>query len=249
MKNMKNPPTVSLFATCLVDTLYPQVGHAVTTVLRKLGITPDCPPDQTCCGQPAFNAGYRKEARRVARHFIEVFENSPAIVSPSGSCVHMVRHHYPILFRDDPPWQARAAHIASKTFEFTEFLVNKINITDLGTHFNGTVTYHDACHMNRGLGITQAPRQLIGMIRGITLKEMTPSDKCCGFGGLFSVKYPEISDALARDKAERIVATGADAVVSSDMGCLMNIEGILHEMNPSIQCLHIAELLAGECLP
>ena len=246
---MNHIPTVSLFATCLVDTLYPRVGRSVTAVLHKLGISVDCPPDQTCCGQPAFNAGYRKEARQVARHFIEVFEDSPAIVSPSGSCVHMVRHQYPILFRDDAKWQARAVHIASRTFEFTEFLMNQPNLTDLDPHFKGTITYHDACHMNRGLGITRVPRQLIRMVKGITFKEMTPSDKCCGFGGLFSVKYPEISDALARDKARRIVATGADAVVSSDMGCLMNIEGILHEMNPSIQCLHIAELLAGECLP
>lgn len=244
---MNFPDTVSLFATCLVDTLYPDTGNAVITVLEKCGISPECPPDQTCCGQPAFNAGYQKEARRVARHFIEVFENSPVIVSPSGSCVHMVRHHYPNLFKNEPSWQARATRIAKKTFEFTEFLVNRLNITDIGACFNGTITYHDACHMNRGLGITDPPRQLIRNIRGLTFKEMNPSDKCCGFGGLFSVKYPEISQSLARDKAMRIIATGADAVVSSDMGCLMNIEGILHEMNPSIRCLHIAQLLAGQC--
>ncbi|WP_459914644.1 (Fe-S)-binding protein [Desulfocicer niacini] len=244
---MNYPFTVSLFATCLVDTTYPGAGHAVTAILNKCGINIDCPPDQTCCGQPAFNAGYQKEARRVARHFIEVFENSKAIVSPSGSCVHMVRHHYPILFKDDSSWHARAIQVAAKTFEFTEFLVNRLNITDVGARFNGTITYHDACHMHRGLGITEAPRQLIQNIKGLTFKEMTPSDKCCGFGGLFSVKYPEISQSLARDKAMRIVETGADAVVSSDVGCLMNIEGILHEMNPSIRCLHIAQLLAGDC--
>lgn len=244
MKKTKQP--VSLFVTCLVDGISPGVGEAVVTVFERLGISVSCPPEQTCCGQPAFNSGYRTEARRAARRFIEVFEEADVIVGPSGSCVHMVKHHYPLLFDGDERWQARAKRVAEKTFEFTQYLVDVLGVTDLGAAFSGKVTYHDSCHLLRGLGIGSQPRKLIENVRGATFVEMAASDRCCGFGGAFSVKYPEISSAMTEEKVHNILASGADAVVGCDASCLMNIGGMLSRMGSSVRCLHIAELLAGD---
>lgn len=241
--------SVTLFVQCLVDTLRPEVGDAMVHVLERLGVSMDYPDNQTCCGQPAFNSGYRREATKAARRFIDIFENSEAIVCPSGSCVHMVRHHYPELFKDEPGMLVRARMVAEKTFEFTEYLVDVLGVTDpgkqLGSRFDGTVTYHDSCHLSRGLGIRTQPRTLLENTPGLTLVEMAESDRCCGFGGTFSIKYPEISTAMADDKVGTILATGADAVAGCDVSCLMNIAGRLSRMRSRVRALHIAEILAN----
>jgi L-lactate dehydrogenase complex protein LldE len=236
--------TVTLFIQCLVDSIYPEVGEAMVTVFQKLDITLECPVDQTCCGQPAFNAGYRSEARTAARRFIKIFENAETIVCPSGSCVHMVRHHYPELFKNQPEWLARAQSVTKKTFEFSEYLVDHLGVEDLGAVYNGRITYHDSCHPLRGLGIQKQPRKLISKVKNAEFIEMKNSDICCGFGGAFSVKYPEISAAILEDKVKNIIDSDADVVVGVDMSCLMNIQGLLSRKNSGIKIMHIAQLLA-----
>lgn len=235
---------VTLFVQCLVDAMAPGAAEAMVGLFDRLGIDTSFPEDQTCCGQPAFNAGYRTAAKKAARHFINVFENAECIVCPSGSCTAMVRHHYPELFAGDPQWLARAEAVAKKIFELTEFLVDVLKVTDVGAVYRGRVTYHDSCHLLRTLGIGRQPRQLLARVRGLTFVEMAPPDRCCGFGGTFAVKYPDISTALVADKAARILETGADTVVGCDMGCLLNIEGYLTRMGHPVQVKHIAELLA-----
>lgn len=237
--------TVSLFIQCLVDTMFPQVGEAMITVFDRLGIPLAYPGGQTCCGQPAYNSGYRREAAAAARHFIEIFEDAEIVVCPSGSCVHMVRHRYPELFPDDPAMAERARAVAAKTFEFTQYLVDVLGVTDTESHFTGSVTYHDSCHLSRGLGIAAQPRILLEKIRGLRLIEMRDSDTCCGFGGTFSINYPEISTAMVDEKIANILATGADAVVGCDISCLMNIQGRLSRREKKVEVLHIAEVLAG----
>lgn len=234
-----------LFIQCLVDAFRPEAGEAMVAVLERLGVGLDYPAEQTCCGQPAFNSGFRRDAAKAAKHFIAVFEPAPAIVCPSGSCVNMVRRHYAELFAHEPTWLARARAVAAKTYEFTEYLVDVLGVTDVGAQFDGTVTYHDSCHLARGLGIRRQPRVLLENVRGLTLAEMADSDTCCGFGGAFSVKYPELSEAVLEDKVANIVATGARAVVGCDLGCLMNIHGMLHRRGHAVEVLHIAEVLAG----
>lgn len=238
-------PTVSLFIQCLVDTIYPRVGWAMAEVLERVGCRLSCPTDHTCCGQPAFNAGYRHEARRAARRFIRIFEDAETIVCPSGSCVAMVRHHYPLLFEKEDRWYRRAQSVARRTFEFSEFLVDRLGITDTAAVYEGRVTYHDSCHLARTLGIRAQPRELIRRVAGAQLVEMTAPDRCCGFGGTFSLHYPAISTAMVDEKVQNILATGADAVVGCDMGCLMNIQGRLDRIGSSVTTMHIAELLAG----
>jgi L-lactate dehydrogenase complex protein LldE len=214
-------------------------------VFRQLGIALTCPTAQTCCGQPAFNSGYRRQARIAAKHFIEVFEDSERIVCPSGSCVNMVRYHYAELFQNNPLWLRRAQDLAGRTYEFSEYLVDVLGIEDLGIRFDGRVTYHDSCHLMRGIGVKDQPRKLLHHVSGIDFVEMHNSDYCCGFGGAFSVKFPEISDAIVTDKVKNIIDTGADAVVGCDMGCLMNIQGKLSRMGSDIKVMHLAQILAG----
>ena len=235
----------TLFIQCLVDVMYPEVGVAMLKIFDKLGIPVDCPTDQTCCGQPAFNAGYRQQAKVAARRFIEIFESKEVIVCPSGSCVAMVRHHYPQLFDGDSPWQRRAEAVAAKTYELSQYLVDVLGIDELGARFSGKLTYHDSCHALRTLGIRQQPRQLIAKVAGAELVEMNESERCCGFGGSFAVKYPDISTAMVTDKVDQIIATGADAVVGIDISCLMNIQGLLSRRKSSVKSVHIAELLVG----
>ncbi len=235
---------VTLFVQCLVDGIYPEVAESVVRVFERLGLDVECPVDQTCCGQPAYNAGYHKEAAVAAKRFIEIFETASVIVCPSGSCVDMVRHHYPALFADDPAWLTRARAVSDRIFEFSEYLVDVLDVTDLGSKFQGRVTYHDSCHLSRRLGVARQPRALIEGVAGAELVEMAESNRCCGFGGTFSVKYPEISGAILSDKVERILDTNADAVVGCDMSCLMNIGGMLSRRNSGIKALHIAQLLA-----
>jgi len=235
--------TVTLFVQCLVDTLYPEVGEAMVRVLRRLGLSISCPTDQTCCGQPAFNSGYRQQARSAAKHFIEVFADAEIIVCPSGSCVNMVRHHYEELFADDSQWLPRAQDLAGRTYEFSEYLVDVLGVDELGARFEGRVTYHDSCHLLRGIGVSEQPRRLLHRVSGADFIEMRDSDYCCGFGGTFAVKYPDISNAMVTDKVKNIMDTGADVVVGCDMGCLMNIQGKLSRLGSPIKVMHIAQIL------
>jgi L-lactate dehydrogenase complex protein LldE len=237
---------VSLFVTCLVDQFWPSIGTCAVDVLRKAGCEVDFDPRQTCCGQPAFNTGYRSEARDLAQRFIEVFEEtkSDAIVSPSGSCSAMI-HHYEELFGQDDPWLERAKAVANRTHEFASFLVNVLGIEDVGARFNGRLTWHDACHALRDLGIREEPRALIRNVRGAELVEMANSDACCGFGGTFSVKYPEISVAILDEKIAAIERADVGAVVSLDASCLMQISGRLSRIGSSVRAMHLAELLAS----
>ena len=242
---MLSTKNVTLFVQCLVDGLYPEVGEAMVTIFNKLGIPLNCPLDQTCCGQPAFNAGYRRAGRVAAKRFIEIFEDSEAIVCPSGSCVDMVKNHYPELFEDDVKWFERAVKVGQRTFELSQYIVDILKIEDVGACYNGKVTYHDSCHLLRGLGISEQPRRLIRNIKKAELVEMKDSDRCCGFGGTFSVKYPVISTAMVDDKVHNIIASGADTVTGCAVSCLMNIQGRLSRMGSSVKTLHIAQLLAG----
>lgn len=235
---------VTLFIQCLVDAVLPHVAEAMVFILQQLGISLDCPADQTCCGQPAFNAGYRREARLAAQHFLDIFDNAEIIVSPSGSCVHMVRHHYPDLFRDDPVRRRRAEAIASRTYEFTQFLVDVLHVEDLGARFDGRVTYHDPCHLLRGLGVREQPRRLLRHVAGTEFVEMKNADYCCGFGGAFSMKYPDISGSLVKDKVDHILDSGARVVVTCDAGCLLNIAGAIHRRRIPVKAMHMAEFLA-----
>jgi L-lactate dehydrogenase complex protein LldE len=239
------PHRAALFVPCLIDAMYPQVAQAMVRVLERLGVQLEYPAGQTCCGQPAYNTGYWLAARSAARHFIEVFEAAECIVSPSGSCVHMVRHHYLRLFCDQPRWLARAKTLAARTFEFSEYLVDVLGVCDIDAAYHGSVTYHDSCHLRYGLNIMEQPRRLIRQVRHLQLIEMAQSDRCCGFGGTFAVKYPDISTAMVDDKIGFILESGAGAVVGCDMGCLMNIEGRLHRLGRDLPVLHIAQLLDG----
>jgi len=237
--------TVTLFIQCLVDGIYPEVGAAMVVIFRKLGVNLTCPTQQTCCGQPAFNSGYHGEARVAAKRFIKIFETAEVIVCPSGSCVTMVRHHYPQLFSNDAAWLQRAQDVAAKTFELTEYLVGSLGVDDLGAHYNGVITYHDSCHLLHNLRVKEQPRRLLRKISGTEFVEMHDSDRCCGFGGSFSFKYGDISTAMAEDKVNNIIASGADTLVGCDMGCLMNIQGMLSRKGSSIRAIHIAQLLAS----
>ena len=245
MLNMQPIKNITLFVQCLVDGLYPEVGVAMMDVFGRLGISVDCPADQTCCGQPAFNAGHRKAAGVAAKRFIEIFENADWIVCPSGSCVHMVKNHYPELFRDNPAWHQRAREVGEKTFELSQFLVDILGVVDMGAAYHGKITYHDSCHLLRGLGVEAQPRKLIQHLKGAEFVEMKDSDRCCGFGGTFSVKYPDISTAMVDEKIRNIIESGADTVTGCDISCLMNIQGRLSRMGSSIKTFHIAQLLAG----
>jgi len=242
---MISTKNVTLFVQCLVDGIYPEVGEAMVAIFNKLGISVNCPLDQTCCGQPAFNAGYRKAAKVAAKRFIEIFEDSESIVCPSGSCVSMVKNHYRELFEDDLKWFERAVEVGQKTFELSQYIVDILKIEDVGASYNGKVTYHDSCHLLRELGISEQPRRLIRNIKRAQLIEMKDSDRCCGFGGTFSVKYPVISTAMVDDKVDNIIASGADTVTGCDVSCLMNIQGRLSRIGSSVKTLHIAQLLAS----
>jgi L-lactate dehydrogenase complex protein LldE len=237
---------VSLFITCLVDQLWPSVGASTVEVLRRAGCEVVFDERQTCCGQPAYNTGYRTEARRLARRFIEIFEETraDAIVSPSGSCTAMTQHFH-TLFADDEPWRQRAELIAERTYEFGAFLVNVLRVEDVGASFRGRVTWHDACHGLRDLNVREEPRRLLRNVRGAEFVELANADSCCGFGGTFSVKYPEISVAILDNKIEAIEQAGVRAVVSGDASCLMQISGRLTRKGSPVRTMHLAELLAS----
>jgi L-lactate dehydrogenase complex protein LldE len=220
----------------------PQAGQAVVKLLRRLGHTIDFPRDQTCCGQPMFNSGYKDLAREQAKHTIKVFAGDCPVVVPSGSCAAMVKHEYPALFDDAPEWKAKAEDLARRTHEFSQFLVHELGVTDVGAKFDGKVTFHFACHL-RMLNYQQSVEKLIEKVQGATYLPLHREDQCCGFGGSFAVRYPEISGAMVEDKMQCILRAEADVVVSTDAGCLMNIGGRLHREGKPVEVLHIAELL------
>jgi L-lactate dehydrogenase complex protein LldE len=236
--------TVQLFVTCIIDTLYPETGEAVVRVLEKAGVNVSFPPGQTCCGQPAFNAGLRQQARKMAIQTIRAFEGytGPVIV-PSGSCASMIRHYYAELFEGDSKWLPPALALSKRTYEFSEFLVDELGITDLGARFNGRMTYHSSCHLLRGLGVDRQPRALLTAIRNAELVELPDTGDCCGFGGVFSIEHPEISSAILDRKISNLETSGASVVVSCDAGCVTNINGGLHRQHKSQRAVHIADLL------
>lgn len=235
---------VSLFITCLVDQFAPQVGVSMVGVLKRLGVRVNFPAAQTCCGQPAFNSGFTNEARDLAARFIAIFEDSEYVVAPSGSCASMTRVYYPELFKTDAAMFGRAESLASRTYEFTEFLVNVLGVEDVGARYDGKVALHQSCHLLRELNVRSEPVRLLKAVRGIELVELERAEMCCGFGGLFSIKYPHISTGILQDKLDAIQASGADTVVASDLGCLMQIAGGMSRKGQAAKTMHIAELLA-----
>jgi L-lactate dehydrogenase complex protein LldE len=239
------PARVQFLVTCLVDQFYPDTAAAVVSVLERLGIGVTCPAAQTCCGQPAFNAGFVDEARALARHTLDVFSASPhPIVIPSGSCGDMVIHQYVGLFKDDPVYAAKARALSERTFEFTQFLVDVLGVTDVGAVAAGTLTYHACCHGLRGLGVEQQPAALLAGIRGAAQCPLAERDVCCGFGGLFAVKMADISTAMLDRKLDRIEESGAQTVVVTDVSCAMHMSGGLHRRKSPIRVRHLADLLA-----
>ena len=237
---------VSLFVTCIVDQVYPQVGIAMAGVLERLGYEIDFPRAQTCCGQPAFNSGYGEEARTIARHFLDVFRNSEYIVVPSGSCTSMISHHYEEIFQQDSKRLEESHKMAARIWEFSRFLTEVAKVEDVGARYDGIVTYHDSCHALRELRIKDGPRRLLAKVRGLTLREMEAAEECCGFGGTFSVKFPEVSGAMGRTKIDSIRKTEAGAVVSIDSSCLMQLQGVIERAGLPIKTMHLAEILASQ---
>jgi L-lactate dehydrogenase complex protein LldE len=237
---------VGLLVTCLIDAMRPRIGFAALTLLEAAGCDVHVPHTQTCCGQPGWNSGERRSARDLAEKLIEEFEPFDHVVAPSGSCVGMVKTHYRDLFPGEGDWLARVEALASKTWELTDFLVNVVRIEALPGDFHGTLTYHDSCSGLRELGVKAQPRALLAKLPGAELREMPDCETCCGFGGTFSIKFGEISAAMADAKCEHIAASGADAVVLGDLGCMLNIEGRLRRRGDTrTQVLHIAEVLSG----
>ena len=239
------PESVQLFVTCLIDSFFPQIGEAMVSVLNRVGVRVEFPSAQTCCGQPAFNAGLRSEARPLAEHTIRVLERTTGpVIIPSGSCGAMVRHGYLELFKDEPSWLARAETLAKRTFEFTEYLVDVRGITDLGARWAGQLTYHPSCHLLRSLGVERQPRALLAALKDADIVELPGAGECCGFGGVFSVEHPELSAEFLKRKIANLETTGAPTLVVADTGCLMHIQGGLKRQRKDQSVVHIAEVLA-----
>lgn len=238
---------VGLFVTCLVDLVRPDIGFSTLKLLELAGCQVEVPESQTCCGQPAYNSGDSATARALAERVLRDFEGFDYVVVPSGSCGGQIARHYVDLFRDDPDLKARADALAAKTYELTDFLVNVARIDRLSSNFRGTVTYHDSCSGLRELGVSTQPRELLAQVPGAKLVEMKDCRNCCGFGGTFSLKYGDISAAIVDEKCRNIRASGADAVVLGDLGCMLNIEGRLRRLGDErTRVLHIAQVLAGD---
>lgn len=242
---MTQEKRVGLFVTCLVDLFRPTVGFAAVRLLEEAGCTVEVPAAQTCCGQPAYNSGDRKDTKAIARHVIDAFEDYDHVVAPSGSCAGMISHHYPELFADEPDWAQRAHHLAARTHELVSFLTDILGIERVSAAHAGTVTYHDSCSGLRELGIQAQPRKLLASVEGLHLREQKDSNVCCGFGGTFCIKYPNISNKMVENKAANIVETGAETLLAGDLGCLMNMAGKLQRQGANIRVRHVAEVLAG----
>ncbi|AOK92616.1 (Fe-S)-binding protein [Paenibacillus polymyxa] len=233
---------VSLFITCLSDAIYPKVGEAMARLLARYGVQLDFPKVQTCCGQPSYNSGYWDETRVAAKTILKAFNDSDFVVSPSGSCTYMI-HHYPELFKDEPEWLDSARRLEQKTYEFTQFMVQVLGVTDVGASFPHKVTYHPSCHGTRLLGVKEEPMKLLGSVKGLQLVPLPFAEDCCGFGGTFAVKMPDISGAMVTEKVDHIRETEAEVLVGLDMACLMNIAGNLRYREEPVRVMHLAELL------
>ena len=238
-------PQVGLFVTCLVDAMRPNIGFAAVKTLEEAGADVHIPTAQTCCGQPAFNSGATDEARAIAKQVIATFEEFDYLVAPSGSCAGSIKTHYGALFQNDPVWLARAEALSEKAFEITDFLVSVMSWRPSGVSLKGTAAYHDSCSGLRELGVKAQPRTLLKDVAGLELKPLKGEEACCGFGGTFCIKFPEISGAIVQEKATRIQETGADILLAGDLGCLMNMAGKLSRDEAPIRCFHVIEALAG----
>ena len=236
---------VALFVTCLVDLFRPTVGFAAIKLLEDAGCTVEVPRRQTCCGQPAYNSGDRADAKTIARQVVDAFAGYDYVVAPSGSCAGMLRVHYPELFADDSENLARARELAERSWELVSFLVDVCGIQAVAANWHRRITYHDACSGLRELGVKLQPRQLLASVAGLRMEELPGAEVCCGFGGTFCIKYPEISDKMVTEKGADIAATGAEAVLAGDLGCLLNIAGKLHRQGRQVEVRHVAEVLAG----
>ena len=245
MTASQRAPRVGLFATCLVDLFRPSVGFSAAKLIEDAGCQVHVPMAQTCCGQPAYNSGDRKDARALAIQVIELFEDYDFVVAPSGSCAAMLKHHYPELFKGDAQWEERCRRFSDKVFELVSFLTDVMFVPRVDAAFKGSVTYHDSCSGLRELGVQKQPRKLLATVEGLELKEMAGSDVCCGFGGTFCVKYSDISGTIVSKKTATITGTGADMLLAGDMGCLMNMAGKLKREGSTIEVRHVAEVLAG----
>jgi L-lactate dehydrogenase complex protein LldE len=237
-------PRVGLFVTCLVDLFRPTVGFAAVKLIERSGCAVEVPQAQTCCGQPAYNSGARAHTKDIARQVIALFEGYDYVVAPSGSCGGMIKLHYPALFADEPAWKARAEALAAKTHELISFLVDVRGMTEVEARYDGAVTYHDSCSSLRELKVREQPRALLKSVKGLAFKELPTAHICCGFGGTFCIKYPEVSTRMVADKTADIAATGADTVLAADLGCLLNMAGRLSREGRPIKARHVAEVLA-----
>lgn len=236
---------VSLFIPCTVDLFLPHIGEATVSLLRRLGMNPVYHQEQTCCGQPALNAGYRKEAQKAAKHFIKIFGDDEKVVSPSGSCVCTVKYHYPELLENEPEWRSRAEELAPRVFELSQYLVDVLKIEDFGASFDGKIAYHESCHILRGLGVSEQPKKLIKAVKGAQMVPLNAAESCCGFGGEFANDFPEISESIVKGKVENYLASGADLLLLCEPGCLLNIGGYLSRNNPRKKAMHLANFLAN----
>ena len=240
-------PKAQLFITCLGDQFYTSTLQNMTHLLERLGVQLAFPPEQTCCGQPLFNNGFEDRTRPVALNFMRAFAKSDApIVGPSGSCVSMVKHHYPSLFREETSEHALAVDVASRIYEFTEYLVNVLNVTDVGAVYRHKVTYHATCHYLREMGLKKEAKALLDSVKGLEFVSLKEEETCCGFGGSFTVTFPEVSRAMMENKVNDIIASGADTVVMCEPGCLMNIAGGLYKAGSKIRAMHLIDLLASK---
>ncbi|WP_101842042.1 (Fe-S)-binding protein [Halobacillus sp. Marseille-P3879] len=236
---------VSLFITCLCDTITPDVGKDTVQLLERFGCEVDFPQGQTCCGQPAYNSGYVKESKQAMKQMIKAFEASQYVVGPSGSCVHMLKE-YPKVLSDEPEWKERADALVNKTYELTQFLVDVLEVKDVGSTFQGKATYHPSCHMTRLLGVKDAPRILLENVEGLEIIDLPLKEDCCGFGGTFAVKNAAVSEQMVHEKAEHISETKAEYLIGGDMGCLMNMGGRLRRNDEDVKVLHIAQVLNSQ---
>jgi L-lactate dehydrogenase complex protein LldE len=242
-------PKVGLFHTCLVDLVRPQVGFAAIKLLERAGCEVVVPKNQTCCGQPAWNSGADKHAAEIARQVVQTFERFDYVVVPSGSCGGTLRRHYPEILKNDPAFAGRAKALAEKTYELMQFLVDVRGLADLDVNFDGTLTYHDSCSSLREMGVKEQPRKLLGSLSGMELCEMKDGQVCCGFGGLFATKYPDISERMADDKIADAVASGAKTLTGGDLGCLLHLAGRMKRRGIEMDVRHVAEILVGERSP
>lgn len=242
---MTKPPKVGFFVTCIVDAMRPNIGFASLKLLEEAGCEVEVPTAQTCCGQPAMNSGDLGTTKRLARQVIETFEKYDYVVAPSGSCAATIRCHYGELFENDPEWQTRQQALSTKTWEILSFLRDVMDYHPDGVRYDGTVTYHDSCSGLRDLGVHDQPRAMLAEVDGLHPINLAGNDECCGFGGTFCVKYPEISNAIVTDKVDKVIATGADTLLGGDLGCLMNMAGKLSRKGGDVRVYHTVEVLAG----